>query len=300
MSTAGLRSAGLRLDTLDTGTALLTPVVEGPPDAARAFLSDAESAGVGSFWLGEILGREAFTAASLALSATRNAVVVNAVARSLERPPKSAAGAQALLWDDHPGRYLLGLGVSGAARDRGRSPVAFLREYLDELDHHLTRLRPDLPRPPRIIGAYSAGLTALAAARTEGVVTFLVPAHTHWARQQLGSAPYLAVVQWVLFCADPVRARSTIRDRLAYYLTLPHQQAKFHRLGFTAADTTAPGSDRLVDALCAWGTVPDVLRRLDAHRAAGADQVVLGHLDPPGDALLTSLAEVTATSSGPR
>lgn len=47
------------------------------------------------------------------------------------------------------------------------------------------------------------------------------------------------------------------------------------RLGFTAEDFRAGGSDRLVDALVAWGDVDTVLARLDEHHQAGADHVAI-------------------------
>ena len=291
MSTESLRRKGLRLDDR---VSLSSQVIEQlHPHAARDFLAAAEEVGVGSLWFGEILGREAFSSASLALSATREMVVVNAVARALERPPKSTAGAQGLLWDDHPGRYLLGLGASGQTRERGLSPVAFVRDYLETLDRELERQQPGRPSLPRVLGAYSTGLTRVARELTDGVVTFLVPpAHTAWARAELGDGPFLGVTQWVLFEEDPAVARATVRRRLAYYLTLPHQLAKFRRLGIADADLVAPGSDALVDLLCAWGSPEQVAERLQGHLDAGADRVLVGHLDAPDDRLLGRLEQL--------
>jgi hypothetical protein len=102
------------------------------------------------------------------------------VARALERAPKNAAAAQAGLSEAFPGRYVLGLGVSGAVRERGIGPLPFMSGYLDELDACLSRW--EVPTR-RVLGAYSPGLTSLAADRADGLLTFLVtPSHTSWAR----------------------------------------------------------------------------------------------------------------------
>src|SRR3569833_697795 len=89
---------------------------------ARDYVRDVERAGFGMLWLAEVLGREAFTTAYLALAATRTMMVGNGVARALERVPKNAAAAQAGLSEAKPGRYVLGLGDSSAERDREVGP----------------------------------------------------------------------------------------------------------------------------------------------------------------------------------
>lgn len=59
--------------------------------------------------------------------------------------------------------------------------------------------------------------------------------------------------------------------------------ANLRRMGF-AADEVARVSDRLVDAVVAWGDLDVVAARIAEHLRAGADQVVLSVLsaDPPG------------------
>lgn len=47
------------------------------------------------------------------------------------------------------------------------------------------------------------------------------------------------------------------------------------RLGFTEDDVRKPGSDRLIDALVAYGTAEDIARRLTEHLDAGADHVAI-------------------------
>jgi probable F420-dependent oxidoreductase len=60
---------------------------------------------------------------------------------------------------------------------------------------------------------------------------------------------------------------------MAIYLGLPNYANNLLRLGFTEADVADGGSDRLVDAIVAWGTMDDALARVQAHVDAGADHV---------------------------
>ena len=52
------------------------------------------------------------------------------------------------------------------------------------------------------------------------------------------------------------------------------------RLGWEAADLEAPGSDRLFDAIVAWGELDAIETRAKAMVDAGADQVVLNLVTP--------------------
>ena len=249
---------------------------------SRRYVADVENAGFGMLWLSEVLGREAFTSAQLALAASANMMIGSGVVRSFERVPKSAAAAQATLVDGFPGRYVMGLGVNASVRERGQTPVGFMSDYLDQIDEYDSRRGVRREDAPRVLGAYSPALTRLAAARTDGLITFLVtPEHTAWARQAIGPDSFLAVAQWVIVESDPDSARELARRHLAYYLKLPHQINKLRRLGFSDDDLAAPGSDRLIDAVVSHGTPDDIAASLDRHRQAGADQIVLGVLGPP-------------------
>ncbi|MBE1494281.1 putative F420-dependent oxidoreductase [Amycolatopsis lexingtonensis] len=242
-------------------------------DGAVRFVRALEEFGHRMVWIPEVAGREAFTTAALVLSATEKLIVGNGVARALERVPKSAGSAARDLAAGYPGRYVLGLGVSGAVRERGVGPLPFLRSYLDGVDKVASGV-------PRVLGAYSAGITKLAAERADGLITFLVtPEHTRWARETVGDL-FLSVVQWAVVGRSRAEAREVARQRLAYYLTLPHQIAKLTRLGFTEADLAPPGSDRLVDALVACGTPAQVREAVRAQYDAGATQVAVTLVGP--------------------
>lgn len=253
-------------------------------DGVVRFVRVLEESGHRMVWIPEVAGREAFTTAALVLGSTQRMIVGNGVARALERVPKSAASAARDLAAGFPGRYVLGLGVSGAVRERGIGPLPFLRDYLDGIDATLARRGGIVPR---VLGAYSAGITRLAAERADGLITFLVtPEHTRWARETIGPDLFLSVVQWAVVGRDRAAARDVARRRLAYYLTLPHQIAKLTRLGFTEADLAPPGSDRLIDALVACGTPEQVRQALRQQYDAGATQVAVSLVGPLDDAKL--------------
>jgi hypothetical protein len=59
--------------------------------------------------------------------------------------------------------------------------------------------------------------------------------------------------------------------------------ANLRRMGFSE-DEIAHLSDRLVDAVVAWGDVDTIAARITEHLHAGADQVALSVVDegPPG------------------
>jgi hypothetical protein len=66
---------------------------------------------------------------------------------------------------------------------------------------------------------------------------------------------------------------------MTYYLALDNYRNNLVRLGFSDEDLDGP-SDRLVDAIVAWGDVDAVRERVRAHLDAGADHVCV---HPVGD-----------------
>jgi hypothetical protein len=57
------------------------------------------------------------------------------------------------------------------------------------------------------------------------------------------------------------------------------------RLGFTEEDLAGSGSDRIVDAIVAWGDMNAITDRIRAHQSAGANHVCLQVLTPDPQAL---------------
>jgi probable F420-dependent oxidoreductase len=85
--------------------------------------------------------------------------------------------------------------------------------------------------------------------------------------------------QAVVLGTDPDQARAIGRRHISRYLDLPNYTNNWRRLGFTDDDLVGQGSDRLVDALVAWGDVEAVSGRLKAHLDAGADHVCVQVFD---------------------
>jgi probable F420-dependent oxidoreductase len=177
----------------------------------------------------------------------------------------------------YPGRFLLGLGVSHSALveptgQRYQHLYRKLVEFLDGLD----AAAPPVPPEGRALAALSPRVLKLAAERTAGAHPYLVtPEHTRRAREILGDGPLLAPEQKVVLSTDPARAREIGRGGLAMYLRLPDYVSNLRRLGYTDGDISGGGSDRLVDALVAWGDEDAIARRVAEHHAAGACHVCL-------------------------
>ena len=80
-----------------------------------------------------------------------------------------------------------------------------------------------------------------------------------------------------------------LRGRPPAKSCVPSRQARIfnnlRRLGFTEEDLASGGSDRLIDAVVAWGDVDTVLSRIDEYHQAGADHVAVQVLTEDTDSL---------------
>jgi probable F420-dependent oxidoreductase len=196
---------------------------------------------------------------------------------------------QALLDDSYPGRFLLGLGISHApiidaeAPGRYARPLSVMRGYLEALDAE----RSPQPRLPRVLAALAPKMLALAREQADGIHPYLVPVeHTARAREALGASALIAQELTVILERDPVEARRLARADLALYMALPNYTRTWQRLGYGDDDLADGGSDRLVDALYAHGTIDEIAARIAAYRSAGADHVCLRVVAPGPERLL--------------
>ena len=69
---------------------------------------------------------------------------------------------------------------------------------------------------------------------------------------------------------------------MKFYLTLPAYQKNLGALGFNQTDLANGGSDRLVDAIVAWGDETKLRARVEAHYRAGAQHVCILPLNVGG------------------
>jgi probable F420-dependent oxidoreductase len=281
VSTTNIRE---RLGRVGVWLASLRPAtIEQERAAARRI----ESVGYGSLWAGEVIGgKEAFAHQSVLLNATEQIVTGTGIANIWARHPATMQAGAATLGAAFPGRFVLGIGVShapiversGQTYDR---PFTRMVEYLNGMD----RVTGDVPVTeipvPRVLAALGPKMLALARDRADGAHPYFVPVeHTPVARQILGPDRLLIPEQAVVLSTDAEQARNVARSHTTTYLRLPNYVNNLRRLGYSDEDLAGAGSDRLVDAIVAWGDEEQIANRVRAHLQAGADHVLL---QPLGD-----------------
>jgi probable F420-dependent oxidoreductase len=242
-------------------------------DEADEAAAELEKLGYGAIWTGS-------SEANLArqqriLAATSRTVAATGIVNVWLNPADELSGSYQRLEAKYPDRVLIGLGSSHAPLVEARGityqrPLSRLRRYLDELD----TMTDGIPRDRRVLAALGPKALSLAAERSLGAHPYLVtPAHTRQARELIGPGPWLAPEQKVVLGSDPASARAIARASLPIYLQLPNYTNSLKRLGFADEDFESGGSDRLIDALVAWGDADAILRRIAEHREAGASHV---------------------------
>ena len=254
---------------------------QGPWSAAAEAAAELDALGYGALWVPESRGREAFAQSAMLLGATRRIAVAPGIANIYARDAVTMANGQRALAEAYPGRFLLGLGVShrpNVETIRGHAygpPLATMRAYLDAMDA-APYLPPRAADESRVLAALGPKMLKLSAARANGAHPYFVPvAHTEQARAILGAGPLLAPEQAVVLERDPDTARRVARRHVEAYLRLENYTTNLRRLGYGADDLAHGGSDRLVDAIVAWGSLDDVVGRVRAHLEAGADHVCI-------------------------
>ena len=187
----------------------------------------------------------------------------------------------------YPGRFLLGIGVGHPeANQEFRKPIDALTEYLDKLDEY------GVPKNRRVVAALGPKVLKLSADRAAGPHPYLTtPEHTAEARELLGLDAFIAPEHKVVLTTDAEKARQVGRKALEIYLNLKNYLNSWKRLGFSDEEIAKPGSDRLVDAVVAYGTVDAIAARLKEHLDAGADHVPVQVLTS-SDKLVPALAEL--------
>lgn len=261
-----------------------------PAERVRSTVAELEELGWGSLWSWEVFGREALTNAGLLLSATRRMVVGTGIASIWARDPVAMAAAQRTLAEAYPDRFVLGIGVSHAPIVDARGhrydrPLEAMRAYLDAMDAAPWQGPPLAEAPVRVLAALGPRMLELAAERSAGALLYNNPPEaTAAARAVVGAGPLLATEQAVVVEDDPAEARRIGRDFIAFYLTLPNYVRAWERAGFGPEERADGGSDRMVDAVVAWGSPEAIAERVRAHLDAGADHVCLQVLesDPNG------------------
>lgn len=269
---------------------------------AGSTLRQIEALGFPVVWIPETVGnKEIFSHAALLLASSPRIAVASGIASIHARDPMAMANGARALAEAYPGRFVLGIGVSHATSvaTRGGSygpPVETMRAYLDAMD--AAQYGAPMPDPPVpvVLAALGPRMLELAAQRADGAHPYFVPVeHTSFARAHLGAEPFLAVEQTAVLTSDPAEGRRIGRAFARNYLALPNYANNLRRLGWDDADLAGDGSDRVIDAVIAWGDVDAIVERVRAHLDAGADHVCIQlRVEASSDPALGGLQELAA------
>ncbi|HEX9044482.1 MAG TPA: TIGR03620 family F420-dependent LLM class oxidoreductase [Candidatus Limnocylindrales bacterium] len=267
----------------------------------RAAVAAYERIGLGAVWVPESVGsKEAMAHAAVLLEAGARIAVGTGIANIYARDPMAMANGARTLAEAHPGRFVLGIGVSHApsVTSRGATygpPVQTMRAYLDAMaDAGFAGPTPSTP-PAIVLAALGPRMLELAAERTLGAHPYFVPVeHTAFARGVLGPDPVLIVEQTAVLDTDAHRGREIARAFAARYLALENYANNLRRLGWSEDDISGI-SDRLLDAVVVTGDAAAIAGRIRQHLDAGADHVCLQlRAADPGDLCTDAFARVAA------
>jgi probable F420-dependent oxidoreductase len=269
-----------------------------PADRIAGDVRAIEEMGYSALWIPEGGGsNDILTNLGWSLASSERLTVASGIANVSAREPEVLARGAGFLSQAHGGRLVLGIGVghSYSTERRGiewAKPLPRMRRYLDVMD----AAEAPWPPAPRMLAALGDGMLGLAATRALGAHSYFVPVdHTAHARSVLGDEPVLAVELGVLPGADDDTARAWARAWSVDYLELPNYADNWRRMGFDDDDVAGHGSDRLLDAAFAWGSLDRIAERVRAHLDAGADHVcvqVIGAPDGDAPADLARLQEL--------
>lgn len=239
-------------------------------EAAEA-AAELDELGYAALWVPGGVGGDVTGDLDRLLAATHRATVATGILNIWKHEPADIAAWWQGLAPGKQERVLLGLGVSHAhvVGEAYAKPLSVMRDYLTRLS------AAGLPPEARCLAALGPKMLELAGESTAGVHPYLItPAHTELARAALGPDKLVAPEQGVILESDPIRARELGRAALAHYQSYPNYQNSWRRLGFSDEEISA-ASDRLVDALFAWGDTEKIAARVNQHFTAGADHVCI-------------------------
>ena len=270
---------------------------------AAEFARRVEALGYGALWVAETVGRDPFTLIAWMAAHTTRLVFATGIANIYARDPTTMKAIAKTVAEMAPGRFVLGLGVSHShlaqkvrSHEYSNKLVATMRAYLEAMDKALYMGPAPAEEPPLVLAALRDHMLRLSAEKTRGAHSYLVPPeHTARARATLGKEAWLCPEQMVLLETDASKAREVARKHRGVYLRLPNYQNNLKEYGFEDVDFLNGGSDRLVDAIVAWGDEDAIRARVAAHYKAGADHVCIQPFRPNGEpgqdhALLEALA----------
>ncbi|MCP3991136.1 MAG: LLM class F420-dependent oxidoreductase [Actinomycetia bacterium] len=255
-------------------------VLDGHPTGkVREVVAELDQAGWPTLWIPETVSRDPFVSAAVILEATTSLRVATGIASIWARDAMTTSNASLTLNEAYDGRFLLGLGVSHhtltewVRKHDYSKPLSTMRTYLERMDASMFKGVAPAEPPNRVLAALGPKMLALSAEMADGAHPYFVPVeHTPIAREAIGPDKLLAVEQMVVLSTDPSEAREIARNHMGVYLGLPNYANNLIRLGFSEEEL-AEASDRVVDAIVAWGSIDDVVARVKDHHEAGANHV---------------------------
>jgi len=261
----------------------------------KAYAPQIEAAGLTSVWYPGVNSPADLAGIEPALAATERLVVGTGIASVWTWQPDELAAAADRLERLYPGRFILGLGVSHAplVESTGQAyvkPYSKMVKFLDALP---------ATQAPVVLAALGPKMLELARDRTAGAHPYFTPPeHTAFARQTLGAEPLLVPEIAVSLTPGPEGAAQS-RDYAKFYLRLPNYTGNLRRFGYSDADLSGGGSERLISDVVPHGP-EDALARIGAHLAAGADHVLVQLLGDGGKFAADDLQALAELTSGLR
>jgi probable F420-dependent oxidoreductase len=258
----------------------------GGKEAGAKAAAEAEKLGYTAIWTPGGIDDQVLGDVDNLLDATSKAVIGTGIINVWKQKAEDVGAWFRPQSADRKARTMLGLGISHGpliGESYGK-PIENMAAYLDGLD------KAGLPAENRCIAALGPKMLELAGARTAGSHPYLVPPeHAAVARKRMGANALVAPEVGVVLETNPDKARAMARDAVSFYLGLPNYVNNWLRLGYSEEDVK--GSDKLIDALFAWGEPKKIAERLNAHLEAGANHVciqviredMMGQKAPPVD-----------------
>jgi probable F420-dependent oxidoreductase len=264
------------------------------------FARKIEKLGYSALWFPEAFGRDPFALAVHMLTVTDRLVVGTGIANVWKREPVTMIGAARTIAELFPDRFILGIGVSHGPMMaqlgiKYAKPLSYMREYLAKLKSApYTAPRPKSD-PPILIAALMPKMLQLAASETNGTFpVYITPEQTARMRAAMGPDKWICVQQVAMLEKDAGKARRAARAVIAFYLGLANYLQSLRSIGFDESDFADGGSDRLVDAMIAWGDEQALRERIAEHYRAGATHVCVTLLRSEGSARERALPDERA------
>ena len=264
-----------------------------PMQAAQEVAQEIEALGFGSLFIPEVGLKDCLVESAAFLAATERLVVGTGIANIHARVAGTMEGGGRTLTALHPGRFVLGLGVShgplvknmlGGTYDK---PLATMRAYLDRMAALPEMVEPGSGRPTRLLAALGPKMIELSGSHADGAHPYLVnPDQTAVTREILGPDKWIVSEQAVVVGGDDEEQLTRAHLHLQIYSGLPNYRNSWVRQGFDDTDFVPGGSDRLARGIVGMGSVEQAAGTVTAHLDAGADHVVvqvLGDGNPAWD-----------------